>query len=305
MPGDRRRVARAAHVREWRERAACRGGVDPDLFFPAAESGAARDAQVRAAKAVCARCPVRSECLDEALVRIPYGIAGGLTERERQRLRRTHRAITSAPKEEAAGEVWAEGPRDGWTRVQRAGTGRALLAAGRQAGQVAQVCGVSTRTVQRWATSPSTTTHQTSATSTSTTGTTARARQARAAVPTWGRGAAAATGLPSDLPRRRRPGRHTSSGRTPRLDEHHHGQHQPRGRHRQPGHGGRSRGTGHGRVGGRGPVAALGHRGPRRLLRPGGRGGGEPVRARRPGAGAGPAGRRLRRHAAGPRAGGL
>jgi hypothetical protein len=155
--------------RQWRERAACRSGVDPDLFFPVAESGAARNAQVRAAKAVCARCPVRSECLDEALVRIPYGIAGGLTERERQRLRRTQRAITAAPKE-AAGEVWAEGPRDGWTRVQRAGTGRALLAAGRQAGQVAQVCGVSTRTVQRWATSDSTTTHQTSATSTSTTG---------------------------------------------------------------------------------------------------------------------------------------
>ena len=46
--------------RDWRERAACRAGVDPDLFFPAAESGAARDAQVRAAKAVCARCPVRA-----------------------------------------------------------------------------------------------------------------------------------------------------------------------------------------------------------------------------------------------------
>jgi hypothetical protein len=160
--------------REWRERAACRAGLDPDLFFPAAESGAARDAQVRAAKAVCARCPVRSECLDEALVRIPYGIAGGLTERERQRLRRTQRAITAAQveEEEAAGEVWAEGPRDGWTRVQRAGTGRALLAAGRQAGQVAHECGVSTRTVQRWATNPPTTTHQTSVTSTSTTSTT-------------------------------------------------------------------------------------------------------------------------------------
>ena len=50
--------------KQWRERAACRSGVDPDLFFPVAESGAARNAQVRAAKAVCARCPVRSDCLD-------------------------------------------------------------------------------------------------------------------------------------------------------------------------------------------------------------------------------------------------
>jgi hypothetical protein len=156
--------------RDWRERAACRGGVDPDLFFPAAESGAARGAQVRAAKAVCARCPVRSECLDEALVRIPYGIAGGLTERERQRLRRTQHASSSAQVKPAAGEVWANGPAAEWTRAQRAGTGRTLLAAGRPARHVARACGVSTRTVQRWATSDSTTRHPTSATSTSTTG---------------------------------------------------------------------------------------------------------------------------------------
>ena len=71
----------------WRERAACRDVDDPELFFPAAESGPARDAQVAAAKAVCARCPVRAECLTEALARIPYGIAGGLTEHERRRLR--------------------------------------------------------------------------------------------------------------------------------------------------------------------------------------------------------------------------
>ena len=55
--------------KQWRERAACRSGVDPDLFFPVAESGAARNGQVRAAKAVCARCPVRSDCLAEALAR--------------------------------------------------------------------------------------------------------------------------------------------------------------------------------------------------------------------------------------------
>ena len=66
-----------------------RRGRTRTLFFPAAESGPARDAQVAAAKAVCARCPVRAECLAEALARIPYGIAGGLTEHERRRLR-TH-----------------------------------------------------------------------------------------------------------------------------------------------------------------------------------------------------------------------
>ncbi len=72
--------------RDWRTRAACLG-VDPELFFPVAEAGPVYDAQIVAAKAVCARCPVRPECLAEALVRIPYGIAGGLTEDERRALR--------------------------------------------------------------------------------------------------------------------------------------------------------------------------------------------------------------------------
>jgi S-DNA-T family DNA segregation ATPase FtsK/SpoIIIE len=36
---------------------------------------------------VCARCPVRSECLTDALSRIPHGIAGGLTADERRALR--------------------------------------------------------------------------------------------------------------------------------------------------------------------------------------------------------------------------
>ena len=159
--------------RRWRERAACRE-IDPELFFPAAESGPARTRQVAAAKAVCARCPVREQCLTEALARIPYGIAGGLTEHERRRLRRNQHIASAtstgtgtgrvAATAGELGEVWAGGPRDGWSKTQRAGTGRALLAAGRPIPLVAQACGVSTRTVQRWATSNSTKSSNTSAT---------------------------------------------------------------------------------------------------------------------------------------------
>lgn len=71
----------------WRDRAACLG-VDPELFFPVADTGPAHVAQVEAAKAVCAGCPVVAECLAEALARIPDGIAGGLTAAERRALRR-------------------------------------------------------------------------------------------------------------------------------------------------------------------------------------------------------------------------
>ena len=85
--------------RDWRSRAACRpgAGVDPETFFPVAESGPVHDAQVATAKRVCARCPVVAECLAEALTRIPDGIAGGLTEVERRALsRRSTRAVSAA-----------------------------------------------------------------------------------------------------------------------------------------------------------------------------------------------------------------
>jgi WhiB family redox-sensing transcriptional regulator len=66
----------------WREDAACRG-ADTDLFFPATEEEAGP------AKAICALCPVREECLEFALqTRQEDGVWGGMTETERRRLRR-------------------------------------------------------------------------------------------------------------------------------------------------------------------------------------------------------------------------
>ena len=71
--------------------------VQKKLFFPVADSGPIHDAQVAAAKAVCAGCPVVAACLAEALARIPDGIAGGLTEGERRTLRRLDRiAVATA-----------------------------------------------------------------------------------------------------------------------------------------------------------------------------------------------------------------
>lgn len=71
----------------WQARGACRD-AEPDLFFPLSATSASAG-QIEAAKALCARCPVRRECLDFALAtRQPYGIWGGTTEQERARLRR-------------------------------------------------------------------------------------------------------------------------------------------------------------------------------------------------------------------------
>ena len=56
----------------WRQRALC-ADLPPDLFFSEAL------ADVRDAKAVCARCPVRQECLDWATeTKQEYGVWGGV-----------------------------------------------------------------------------------------------------------------------------------------------------------------------------------------------------------------------------------
>jgi WhiB family redox-sensing transcriptional regulator len=68
--------------RRWQEEANCLG-VDPDLFFPE------RGASTREAKAVCRTCEVRVDCLEYALAHgEKFGIWGGLSERERRRIRR-------------------------------------------------------------------------------------------------------------------------------------------------------------------------------------------------------------------------
>lgn len=66
----------------WQQRAACRG-MDPELFFPG------RGESTREAKAACAQCPVRDECLSAAYGGSErFGIWGGLSERERRVERR-------------------------------------------------------------------------------------------------------------------------------------------------------------------------------------------------------------------------
>lgn len=66
-------------VLAWADRAAC-AGIDLDYMFT--EGTAAH----QAAK-VCTGCPVKTECLEYALVnRMDYGVWGGLTARQRRKL---------------------------------------------------------------------------------------------------------------------------------------------------------------------------------------------------------------------------
>lgn len=74
--------------RAWQARAACRG-PESTLYFPPtyAERKEERELRERRAKAICALCPVRADCLDYALtIREPHGIWGGLSEHERLEL---------------------------------------------------------------------------------------------------------------------------------------------------------------------------------------------------------------------------
>jgi len=72
----------------WAELAACKD-EDSELFFPVSDVGPGAR-QTAQAKAVCARCPVRAECLGYALDSgLDYGVFGGTTADERRRLARS------------------------------------------------------------------------------------------------------------------------------------------------------------------------------------------------------------------------
>ncbi|MFV0430216.1 MAG: WhiB family transcriptional regulator [Arachnia sp.] len=76
-----------AEVDEWTLQAKCRDMAD--ALFPDGKDQ-------KRARSVCLGCPVRSQCLAEALDnRIEWGVWGGMTERERRHLLRTRPDIES------------------------------------------------------------------------------------------------------------------------------------------------------------------------------------------------------------------
>ncbi len=75
-------------TRAWTALAACRDGDPDDLFVQGAEQNRAKQR--------CRGCPVRTECLADALDnRVEFGVWGGMTERERRALLRRRPEVVS------------------------------------------------------------------------------------------------------------------------------------------------------------------------------------------------------------------
>ncbi|WBU37795.1 WhiB family transcriptional regulator [Homoserinibacter sp. YIM 151385] len=87
MPGIRPQLAEDdENELAWQSDSLC-AQTDPEAFFPE-KGGSTRDA-----KRICASCEVRSQCLEYALENDErFGIWGGLSERERRKLRRSRTA---------------------------------------------------------------------------------------------------------------------------------------------------------------------------------------------------------------------
>lgn len=87
----------------WQNDAQCWGEPLVLFFGPDGERQPERDRREARAKAICAQCPVRAECLNYALSRPEkYGTYGGLNEDERaserrRRMRRGNREIKPQP----------------------------------------------------------------------------------------------------------------------------------------------------------------------------------------------------------------
>ena len=72
----------ATEEQDWQERALC-AQTDPEAFFPD------KGGSTREAKRICQGCEVRAECLEYALGHDErFGIWGGLSERERRKLKK-------------------------------------------------------------------------------------------------------------------------------------------------------------------------------------------------------------------------
>jgi WhiB family redox-sensing transcriptional regulator len=85
---------------EWQLFGSCRDYPSELFFHPEGERGPSRASREAAAKAICQTCPVIRQCAEHALrAREPYGVWGGMSEADRDRILGRGRGV--APQEDA------------------------------------------------------------------------------------------------------------------------------------------------------------------------------------------------------------
>ena len=119
LPAQRAALELAEEQRDWWRSAACQE-ADPELFFPVAAHGpGARE--IARAKAVCATCRVRRQCLQYALATHQlHGVWGGTSEDERQLQARREREQRERRdgRRPARAEPGGNGARDRGSRIR-------------------------------------------------------------------------------------------------------------------------------------------------------------------------------------------
>lgn len=116
---------------DWWQDALC-AQVDIDIFFPD------KGGSTKEAKFICNRCPVKSDCLDEALkVGERFGVRGGLSERERRKLQQPDEVVV--PIQRRGRQIPAE------LEMQI----RELLGEVKSVREISRTAGVSEKTVRR------------------------------------------------------------------------------------------------------------------------------------------------------------
>lgn len=72
----------------WQEHGAC-VGTDPDQWYDLVDyPDMLLSRSTEGLRSICARCPVQPQCLEWALNHENFGMWGGLTPKERQKVRR-------------------------------------------------------------------------------------------------------------------------------------------------------------------------------------------------------------------------
>jgi WhiB family transcriptional regulator, redox-sensing transcriptional regulator len=123
----------------WHEEAACRDAPNPDAWFPERGQTTAR------ARAVCAECVVKGECLSYALEHedaFHFGVWGGTTPKER-------RQLVAHPRDKRRRSHEPTG-RDGGWGATRSEVGR-LLDAGYSQAEVARELGLTRQAISQHA----------------------------------------------------------------------------------------------------------------------------------------------------------